>query len=121
MIPAPIPANEEQRLAALRAYDILDTPPEEAFDRITELLALLLDTPVALVSFVDADRQWFKSRVGTADTETPRQLAFCGYTILSRRRIRRRGHASRPPVSRSSIGNRGARPAFLCRCTAHQP
>ena len=60
MIPAPIPANEKQRLAALRAYDILDTPPEEAFDRITELLALLLDTPVALVSFVDADRQWFK-------------------------------------------------------------
>lgn len=83
MIPAPMPANEQQRLAALRAYDILDTPPEEAFDRITELLALLLDTPVALVSFVDADRQWFKSRVGTADTETPRQLAFCGYTILS--------------------------------------
>ncbi len=80
---APKPDNEPQRLAALQGYEVLDTPPEPAFDRITALLALLLDMPVTLVSLVDADRQWFKSRVGMPIVETPRALAFCGYTILS--------------------------------------
>lgn len=82
MRPAPRPDNELQRLAALQDYEILDTPPEPAFDRITRLLALLLDMPVALVSLIDADRQWFKSQVGIAITETPRDLAICSYTIL---------------------------------------
>ena len=65
-------ANEPSRLQALRRYDVLDTPPAEAFDRLTAIAARYFAAPMALVSFVDADRQWFKSRVGIALTETPR-------------------------------------------------
>ena len=77
-----IPPDEAQRLAALRSLDILDTPPEERFDRITRLAAALLDMPIALVSLVDADRQWFKSVCGLDTTQIPRDIAICGHTIL---------------------------------------
>lgn len=77
----PIPSNELQRLAALEELGILDTPQEEAFDDITKLAATLCNTPVALVSLVDGARQWFKSRVGTELTETPRDIAFCAHAI----------------------------------------
>lgn len=79
---APLPADEASRLSELRNYAILDTPPEEVFDRITRLASTLLGTPIALVSLVDEDRQWFKSRVGLEVSQTPRELAFCGYAIL---------------------------------------
>jgi signal transduction histidine kinase len=82
VIAAPIPTNEAKRLSALRRYHILDTAPEAAFDRVAELVAIWLDVPTALVSFVDAERQWFKARVGLDAVETPRDAAFCGYTIL---------------------------------------
>lgn len=72
---------EAQRQMALDDYGILDTPPEEGFDRLTRLAASLLDAPVALVSLLDGSRQWFKSRVGTEVTETPRAWAFCDHTI----------------------------------------
>jgi hypothetical protein len=71
------PSGEAERLAALRALQILDTPDEERFDRVTRLLAHLLETPIALLSLVDAERQGFKSPVGLAVTETPRQHSFC--------------------------------------------
>jgi diguanylate cyclase (GGDEF)-like protein/PAS domain S-box-containing protein len=74
--------NEAQRLAALRRYEILDTPPENCFDRFTRLAALLLNVPVAVISFVDADRQWFKARLGSDIQETPRDIAFCAHAIL---------------------------------------
>ena len=77
----PIPADEEQRLARLRQYQILDTRPNEAFDRISRLASRLLDMPIALVTFLDADRQWFKSKVGLDAVESPRELAFCAHTI----------------------------------------
>lgn len=77
-----IPAEEAARLAALRSACILDTPPEERFDRITRLASKIFDVPIALVSLVDADRQWFKSRVGLTATETPRDMSFCAHTIL---------------------------------------
>lgn len=83
-VPAGRPADEAARLAALRRYAILDTPPEERFDRLTRLAAGLLDAPMALISLVDSDRQWFKSRVGLAATETPRDVAFCAHAILDR-------------------------------------
>jgi len=81
-IPAPLPGNEAARLAALTALDLLDTQPEAIFDSLTGLAALLFEAPVALVSLVDADRQWFKSCVGLETRETPRDAAFCAYTIL---------------------------------------
>jgi diguanylate cyclase (GGDEF)-like protein len=79
---APIPANDVDRVQNLRSFAVLDTPPEEAFDRITRLVSALLDMPIALVSLIDGERQWFKSRVGLEVDETPREQAFCGYAIL---------------------------------------
>jgi len=80
---AQLPPNETQRLAALRSYDILDTLPELAFDRITELAQRLFGVPIVLVSLVDQDRQWFKSCVGLGVSQTERQFAFCAHAILS--------------------------------------
>ncbi len=79
---APLPANEDQRLATLQDYRILDTAPDERFDRLTALAADLFDVPVALVSLVDAERQWFKSHHGLPVSETPRSISFCAHTIL---------------------------------------
>jgi len=83
--PAPLPPEELMRLAALRRYAVLDTPPEAAFDRIARLAASTLDTPIALVSLVDAGRQWFKARVGLDLREVPRHQALCAHAILDDR------------------------------------
>ena len=82
MRPPALPDNELQRLQALRALDILDTPDEERFDRLTRLAKNVLGVPIALVSLVDADRQWFKSRQGLDACETGRDISFCGHAIL---------------------------------------
>ena len=79
-----IPPDEEQRLASLRSLQILDTPREERFDRITRMAARLFDVPIALVTLVDASRQWFKSSQGLTLSETQRSISFCGHTILGR-------------------------------------
>jgi GAF domain-containing protein len=79
---APFPRNERGRFDKLRIYDILDTPPEAAFDRITRLVADIIDVPMVPVSLIDRERQWFKSRQGLDATETPRSLAFCAHAIL---------------------------------------
>lgn len=78
----PIPKKEEDRLLVLRQCNLLDTQADESFDRFTSLCARLFKMPIVLVSLVDADRQWFKSRFGLAAQETHRDVAFCAYTIL---------------------------------------
>jgi GAF domain-containing protein len=78
----PFPANEAERLAALRRYHILDTPPEAAFDRITTLAARLFDVPIALVSLVDDSRAWFKSCYGFNLPEVPRDATICSFALL---------------------------------------
>src|SRR5277367_6063100 len=82
MISPPLPPNERQRLATLRSLKILDTPAEERFERITRLARRLFDVPIASVSLIDADRQWFKSIQGLDSCESPRSISFCGHTIL---------------------------------------
>lgn len=82
MIEPRVSDNESQRLEILHGLKLLDTDPEERFDRVTRLAKRLFNVPIALVSLVDADRQWFKSRQGLDATETSRDISFCGHTIL---------------------------------------
>jgi sigma-B regulation protein RsbU (phosphoserine phosphatase) len=82
MIEAPIPVDEDERLASLRALDLLDSPAEERFDRITRLLTRLFRVPIAYLALIDSDRQWFKSSCGLNSTQTDRGISFCGHAIL---------------------------------------
>jgi diguanylate cyclase len=83
MIPAALPPDEAARLKALQQLAVLDTPAEVAFDALARAAAALCGVPIAMVSLVDADRQWFKARVGLDSLrETPREQAFCAHTIL---------------------------------------
>ena len=77
-----VPPNEKQRLKVLWQYDVLDTIPEEVFDDLTELAARICEAPIALITLVDEDRQWFKSKVGITDNETSRDISFCAHAIL---------------------------------------
>lgn len=77
-----IPESEPVRLGALQTFDILDTEPEERFDRITRICKNIFEVPIALVSLVDSERQWFKSKQGLEACETGRDISFCGHAIL---------------------------------------
>lgn len=79
---ARLPSNEGARLETLRQYSVLDTEAEESFDDLTRLASTLCDTPVALISLVDSDRQWFKAKVGIDLSETERDISFCAHAIL---------------------------------------
>lgn len=77
-----IPQQEETRLKTLRSLNVLDSQPEERFDRLTRMAKRIFGVPIALVSLVDENRQWFKSCVGLHVSETPRDISFCGHAIL---------------------------------------
>ncbi len=81
-IPAPRPEEDDARVKATRDLRVLDTPPEERFDRIVRLAAAVFETPIAYVALVDSGRQWFKAKVGLAADQTPRATSFCGHAIL---------------------------------------
>ncbi len=78
-----LPDNEAERLAALYALLILDTPPEQRFDRIVAFAASEFDVPIALISLIDRERQWFKASIGLPVCETGRDISFCGHAILA--------------------------------------
>ncbi len=82
MLIAPPPANEMQRLARLHGLGVLDTLPQKAFDDISALAQAICDTPVALISLIDSDRQWFKSRIGFEAAQTSREVSFCSHALL---------------------------------------
>jgi len=78
---APVPKNEKKRLKVLWEYGVLDTVPEEVFDDLTELAARICEAPIALITLVDEERQWFKSKVGVTLNETSREVSFCAHAI----------------------------------------
>lgn len=82
MNPPALPSDEEARLKSLESLEVLDTPAEERFDRVTRLSRRVFGVPIALVSLVDRDRQWFKSAQGLAACQTSREISFCGHAIL---------------------------------------
>lgn len=77
----PVPENEKRRLKALRDYQILDTLPEQIYDDFLAVATAIFDCPIAQLSFIDENRQWFKSRIGLEQTETPREVAFCAHAV----------------------------------------
>jgi PAS domain S-box-containing protein len=94
---APLPPNEAQRLDRLRSFGVLDSLPQKAFDDITALASTICGTPIALISLVDEDRQWFKSKLGLVPSETPRDVAFCSHAILDPDHVMVVEDASRDP------------------------
>ncbi len=84
----PVPANEPGRVAALRAFEILDTPPDVAYDDIGELAAQICQCPIGYISFIDDERLWFKAKYGLPPdfNQCPREIALCSTTICGRTR-----------------------------------
>src|SRR3989338_9651519 len=80
---APIPKNELERIASLYAMDILDTAPEERFDRLTKTATQIFHVPISTLTLIDANREWFKSCQGLNQTEGDRAISFCGHALVA--------------------------------------
>lgn len=78
----PLPDNEAKRVTVLRSYEILDSAPEKAFDDLAKLAAIICDVPGAMITFIDSERQWFKSNTGFVANEVPREMSFCAHAIM---------------------------------------
>ena len=118
---AATPVEEAERIAALLSYAVLDTEPELPFERITSLASRLFGVPIALVSLVDANRQWFKSCVGLDTRETPRDVAFCAHAILHDEPLVIDDALARSSLRRQPAGHRRATHSLLRRRAAdHQ-
>ena len=103
---APKPSNEAERLLSLHNLDVLDSAPDSGFDALVSAASLICGVPIALISLVDADRQWFKANVGLPGlTETPRDQAFCAYAILGDQLLEIPDTASDSRVSDLNAGN----------------
>jgi signal transduction histidine kinase len=100
---APKPANEVERLKALRAYAILDTPADKHFTDLVEVASYICQTPIAMVSLVDADRQWFKAKVGIDEQQTSRDVAFCAHAILQEEMLEVRDATLDPRFADSAL------------------
>ena len=79
---APIPKNELERIASLYALNLLDTPPEERFDRLTKTATQIFHVPISTLTLIDANREWFKSCQGLSKTEGDRAISFCGHALV---------------------------------------
>lgn len=82
MIPAPVPANETERLRELYRLELLDTPYEKEFDDIVRIASKICNTPISTITLIDSNRQWFKAKVGTEGNSDPRSITFCGHAIM---------------------------------------
>ncbi|TAF56377.1 MAG: sensor histidine kinase [Sphingobacteriia bacterium] len=87
MVPPQIPSDDQRRLKELYRYQVLDTPAEDEFDDVVKLAAMICQAPMALISLMDAERQWFKAKWGIAAQEFPRDISFCGHTLLAEAEI----------------------------------
>ena len=114
MNPPPRHPREEARLRKLQECEILDTPPEEVFDRIAHVAGQLCDCPLAAVNLIDRERQWFKAAVGTAVRSTSRDIALCAHTVAGGTAIVVDGSLARSTISRLSAGAWRAQASVLC-------
>ncbi len=114
-----LPANETDRLATLDSLNILYSPAEERFDRITRITRRVFDAPVALVSLVSQDKQWFKSNQGLADSETPREISFCGHAILQREPLIVQNAEKHPDFADNPLVTSGPQIRFYAGCPVY--
>jgi GAF domain-containing protein len=117
----PVPRNENERLAALHETGLLDTQTSEDFDRITRIARRLFNVQSALVSLVAEDRQWFKSRVGLDARETPREVSFCGHTILGQDVMVVEDASIDPRFDDNQLVVDGPTIRFYAGCPVHTP
>ena len=115
----PLHTNEHERVSALQNSGLLDSGPEERFDRITRTASRLFDVPIALVSLIDDHRQWFKSRVGLDAAQTPREVSFCGHAILDQKVLTVEDTQAAPRFADNPLVVDGPKIRFYAGCPLH--